>query len=79
MLHFHCFRKLYLNLHEFFRCFYCFRRQSDNVSALSTGETLLKSLLFISVALKNSRDDRKERFLRCFYVSRGRVTRFLYY
>ncbi|MPC13526.1 hypothetical protein E2C01_006264 [Portunus trituberculatus] len=47
----------------FFVCvFLRFFRQSDKISTLLTGETLLKIPLIISVALENSRGEGAERF-----------------
>ena len=62
LLHLHCFEKLYLNLHGFLSCFYGFWKQSDNISTLLNGRTLLKTPLIISVVLKNSRGERAKRF-----------------
>ncbi|MPC76162.1 hypothetical protein E2C01_070568 [Portunus trituberculatus] len=36
--------------------------QSDKISILLTGETLLKTPLLISIVLENSRDEKAKRF-----------------
>ena len=43
--HLHYFKSLYSNLNEFFRCFSRFKRQSDKISILLSGETLFKTRL----------------------------------
>ena len=48
----------YLNLHEIFKVFLMFWRQSDQSSTLLTGEKLLKTPLIIYGALKNGRGER---------------------
>ena len=45
-----------------FKVFLWFKRQSDKISILLTGETFLKTPLVFSVVLENSRGERAQRF-----------------
>ena len=54
--------RLYFNWYNFLMMFIRFQRQSDTISTSFSEETLLKTLLIVSVALRNNRDE----IARCF-------------
>ena len=62
VLHLHYFKRTYINLHEFQRCFLRFCRQVGMISTLLTGGTLIKIQLMISVDLKYSRGETAKSF-----------------
>ena len=51
-----------LRFAQVFKVFLQFQGQIDGISAVLTGEMLLKALLIISVALENSREERPKTF-----------------
>ena len=59
-----------------FKVFLLFKRNSDKIFALLTGKLLLKTLLIISVTLKNSRGER-ERAKRSMSISLKQACYFL--